>query len=452
MTLLSWVVAFLAFGRLMYDDKMSQLALDAAEVCRAKLGSTLGEAWLGCVVDMLLERQKNGQADGTDFFPVVEHHLSPFHPKSGGEYGGTSDLLKNLLRNFSCDVADGGSQPLRTFSWSHTPHDPCEAHAGQRAGGMVYKAGFLPAGNDLHSSTVSVHAALTWCAASAECAGFTFSGPPTLDDVDEAPGSAQTHTILYKSSAHEGATAAGGWHAYLKSKGGVDCSAGARPPPPRPAEYTVQVLREDPPVFVVDGFASPAECEHMTNMTLPHMGRSVVAGGGTSAIRRSYSVNMYPDFDDESDVVTQLARRKFAFAREVARYPEIVEGPGQEPVNAVYYKDYDDQYRPHCDGECNGGKWRLGMRVATSLTYCTVADKGGYTLFTKSALKVVPKPGQMLFFGYKMNGSHAMDPGHTEHTGCPLREGKKWIATMWYREGVDAEKNWEYWNRINRSP
>ena len=45
-----------------------------------------------------------------------------------------------------------------------------------------------------------------------------------------------------------------------------------------------------------------------------------------------------------------------------------------------------------------------------------------------------------------------MDNGMTEHTGCPLREGSKWIATMWYREGVDAEKNWEYWNRINRSP
>ena len=148
----------------------------------------------------------------------------------------------------------------------------------------------------------------------------------------------------------------------------------------------------------------------------------------------------------------QVARRKFAFAREAAGYTHLQEGDGQEPVNAVYYKDYDDQYRPHCDGECNGGKWRLGMRVATSLTYCTVADKGGYTLFTKSALKVVPKPGQMLFFGYKMNGSHAMDPGHTEHTGCPLREGKKWIATMWYREGVDAEKNWEYWNKRNGSP
>ena len=87
----------------------------------------------------------------------------------------------------------------------------------------------------------------------------------------------------------------------------------------------------------------------------------------------------------------------------MARYPEIVEGPGQEPVNAVYYKDYDDQYRPHCDGECNGGKWRRGMRVATSLTYCTVADKGGYTLFTKSALKVVPidKPKEYTEIRYR---------------------------------------------------
>ena len=84
----------------------------------------------------------------------------------------------------------------------------------------------------------------------------------------------------------------------------------------------------------------------------------------------------------------------------------------------------------------------------------------------------------MLFFGYKINpqaegGRVRMDAGHTEHTGCPLREGRKWIATMcaaasrdsacptgrarvalaharvcvaarrWYREGMTAEKGWE---------
>ena len=158
---------------------------------------------------------------------------------------------------------------------------------------------------------------------------------------------------------------------------------------------------------------------------------------------------------------------------------DVQEGAGQEPINAVYYKDdgdqyrphcdgecackrsprrpfpTGDQYRPHCDGECRGNAYTLGSRVASSLTYCTIAERGGYTLFTRVGLKVVPKRKQMLFFGYFFNASDAkpgvpMDNGHTEHTGCPLHEGKKWIATMWYREGVTAEKNWEYWSNRGR--
>jgi hypothetical protein len=33
-----------------------------------------------------------------------------------------------------------------------------------------------------------------------------------------------------------------------------------------------------------------------------------------------------------------VARALFAFAREVGGYETLSEGPGQEPVNAVYYK------------------------------------------------------------------------------------------------------------------
>jgi len=152
--------------------------------------------------------------------------------------------------------------------------------------------------------------------------------------------------------------------------------------------------------------------------------------------------------DDETNVITRMVRRKFAFAREVPEYDELVEGEGQEPLNSVYYKNWDDQYRPHCDGQCYGGPYRRGERIATSLTYCAVADKGGYTMFSRTGLKVVPKKRQMLFFGYKLNpptdsDRPTMDAGHTEHSGCPLREGRKWIATMWYREGMTAEKGWE---------
>ena len=72
----------------------------------------------------------------------------------------------------------------------------------------------------------------------------------------------------------------------------------------------------------------------------------------------------------------RVARRKFAFAREVAGY-NVQEGVGQEPINAVYYKDDGDQYRPHCDGECHGAPYTLGSRVASSLAYCLTAERGG---------------------------------------------------------------------------
>ena len=186
------------------------------------------------------------------------------------------------------------------------------------------------------------------------------------------------------------------------------------------------------------------------DLIIPHMTPSVVSGGGVSSARQSFSTNMYPDWADESNVITRIARRKFAFAREVGGYESLIEGPGQEPVNSVFYKNFDDQYRAHCDGECHGGPWRQGMRIASSLTYCEVAEEGGFTAFTRSGLKVQPRRRQMLFFGYKLRednplsrGGSRMDNGLTEHTGCPLRRGRKWIATMWYREGMTAEKGWE---------
>ena len=57
----------------------------------------------------------------------------------------------------------------------------------------------------------------------------------------------------------------------------------------------------------------------------------------------------------------------------------------------------------------------------------------------------------MLFFGYKLNGTSGtpiMDNGNTEHSGCPLRKGRKWIATMWFREGVTPERDWQAMNDL----
>ena len=32
-----------------------------------------------------------------------------------------------------------------------------------------------------------------------------------------------------------------------------------------------------------------------------------------------------------------------------------------------------------------------------------------------------------------------MDDGYTEHSGCPVLEGEKWITTVSMREGVTAD-------------
>jgi hypothetical protein len=39
------------------------------------------------------------------------------------------------------------------------------------------------------------------------------------------------------------------------------------------------------------------------------------------------------------------------------------------------------------------------------------------------------------FFSYK-GPDGRMDDGYTEHSGCPVLEGEKWITTAWLREGV----------------
>lgn len=45
--------------------------------------------------------------------------------------------------------------------------------------------------------------------------------------------------------------------------------------------------------------------------------------------------------------------------------------------------------------------------------------------------------GMATFFTYKgVDGN--MEEGFTEHSGCPVRIGEKWITTQWMREGVSV--------------
>lgn len=67
---------------------------------------------------------------------------------------------------------------------------------------------------------------------------------------------------------------------------------------------------------------------------------------------------------------------------------------------------------------------------------------GGATTFTKADVFVKPKPLMATFFTYYSPEDGRMDTGYTEHSGCPVVQGEKWITTAWMRLGVDKRHAW----------
>ena len=199
----------LAFGRLRpqssyaapgFSHPHEGKVAEASARCRESLGHGLGPRWMQCVVDTLLVQQAAALSENRhDYFPVVNHSYTPFAAQHEfhNEPGYVQhDLLKNLLRNATCDIDDGGSQPVRSFVWEHRPTDPCGGTPTDDSHGdsvFQHKAGFLPAGNDLTEldGILSEEAAKERCAADSRCQGFTFS--------KSGPAVGAKHNMIFKS-------------------------------------------------------------------------------------------------------------------------------------------------------------------------------------------------------------------------------------------------------------
>jgi len=80
--------------------------------------------------------------------------------------------------------------------------------------------------------------------------------------------------------------------------------------------------------------------------------------------------------------------------------------------------------------------------------YCKVAEMGGGTTFTNNDIFVKPNRNSVTFFSYKNINNNIMDDGDTEHSGCPVIAGEKWITTVWMREGVSNKVN-ETWHHYD---
>jgi len=299
-----------------------------------------------------------------------------------------------------------------------------------------YLPGVLPAGGDIGSENMMTAAEATErCNAMPACAGFTVMskspyGPGAVYFKETTNGwrpEAQSHT--YKKKVAETCAA--------KSETAdlLEAAAELR-------SFSVDILREEPLVAIVRNFARTEECDQLVEAggDWEQMNGDFTSGSGFVQERMSYSSSIYPPLNDPEHHLTRFTALMFTVVRNLTGYK--VYPPGQEPLNAVLYKNRGDEYRPHCDGNCGGGRHNVGERIATSIVYCRAASKGGATHFTTDVLKVQPNLGDLLIFAYRYPDGR-MTGQEAEHSGCPVRKGKKWIATQWYREGVHELWNWE---------
>jgi hypothetical protein len=212
-------------------------------------------------------------------------------------------------------------------------------------------------------------------------------------------------------------------------------------------------------IHVLKNFISEEECQAIEAAAKPKLHRGTVANGsGGSRLsdhRKAWQAGLRPPWEKEAEgnPIARVVRRIYDYTNDAVGYNLTVDG--QEDLMSIQYfglgKDSDespDQYRPHCDGECDGLPHKTGGRIATMVMYCTVPELGGATNFQNSGVFVKPEVGAAAFFSYMDPATKLQETGFTSHSGCPVIEGTKRIAVQWMRYGVDNENPWDSFNTL----
>ena len=188
----------------------------------------------------------------------------------------------------------------------------------------------------------------------------------------------------------------------------------------------------------VKDFVTSAECEAMMDYARPRLRRATHAkDGDMSAISSSRDAQQATVNAKAVSEAKDVQARAVALANDFSNYSLSVDG--QEDLMAIQYNP-GQQYMLHCDGSCDGTPFLKGGRLATVLMFCRDATQGGATNFPNAGVHVKPKAGDAVYFHFRGPTQDGLtDPWHTEHSGCPVKLGEKWVITQWLRDGVSKE-------------
>ena len=174
-----------------------------------------------------------------------------------------------------------------------------------------------------------------------------------------------------------------------------------------------------PTIVVVDGVASPEECEAIIDHTKDRLEKSTVAleGDNIADTARTSTGGFFPhsDFPEICKKVSDIAGIPLERA---------------EPMNVLRYTG-DQEYKPHYDALGEEYLENGGQRILTGIVYLNNSVGGG-TAFPKFNMIFGAIGGRLLLFENVDKNMQTHDL--SLHQGMPPHEGEKWVFTLWFRE------------------
>lgn len=203
-------------------------------------------------------------------------------------------------------------------------------------------------------------------------------------------------------------------------------------------------LSWSPRAFLLKGFLSDAECEHLITKATPSMVKSSVVDNKTGkSVDSNIRTSTGTFFGKAADAVITTIEKRVA---QVTMLPI----DNQEGMQILHYHD-GEKYEPHYDyfhDAYNARPANGGQRIMTMLMYLTTVEEGGETVFPNAdrkvqgpewskcatdGLAVKPRRGDAVMF-FSLHPDGKTDTSSL-HGSCPTLRGDKWSATKWIHVG-----------------
>ena len=188
----------------------------------------------------------------------------------------------------------------------------------------------------------------------------------------------------------------------------------------------LRLLNSNPPMFVVDNFLTPFECQFLIHSATDCFGPAPVVGKGSGEISPSRtSSTCYLAREDLPDYLRKVSLLT-GKPVEHCELPQV----GRYFPSEQYLQHFDAFDLSNEDGRrfaANGGQ-----RTVTVLVYLNHVNQGGATLFPAINLQVQPRQGMaVVFFPATVDG---LLDRMALHAALPAIE-TKYVSQVWIRQG-----------------